>query len=165
MPRERLEVADIFRAHGAAWRRAQAGHLIPRTFGINLTARRFGLSNWPRGARSLAVGGTVLAGVLSPEGIKFGKYIFERLCADGLADRRFSITLSSELDIPDQTGLDDFCVATLVLYLNQVTSDRALDFAIDHPLESKLHFGVNYGSIKNLKFGAPILVKIEHGHD
>jgi len=27
MPRERLEVADIFRAHGAAWRRAQAGHL------------------------------------------------------------------------------------------------------------------------------------------
>ena len=27
MPRERLEVADIFRAYGAAWRRAQAGHL------------------------------------------------------------------------------------------------------------------------------------------
>ncbi len=27
MPRERLEVADIFRAQGAAWRRAQAGHL------------------------------------------------------------------------------------------------------------------------------------------
>ena len=27
MPRERLEVADIFRAHGAAWRRANAGHL------------------------------------------------------------------------------------------------------------------------------------------
>ena len=27
MPRERLEVADIFRAHGAAWRRTQAGHL------------------------------------------------------------------------------------------------------------------------------------------
>jgi len=27
MPRERLEVADIFRAHGPAWRRAQAGHL------------------------------------------------------------------------------------------------------------------------------------------
>jgi len=27
MPRERLEVADIFRAHGAAWRRARAGHL------------------------------------------------------------------------------------------------------------------------------------------
>ncbi len=26
-PRERLEVADIFRAHGAAWRRANAGHL------------------------------------------------------------------------------------------------------------------------------------------
>ena len=27
MPRERLEVADIFRAHGPAWRRSQAGHL------------------------------------------------------------------------------------------------------------------------------------------
>ena len=27
MPRERLEVADIFRAHGAAWRKANAGHL------------------------------------------------------------------------------------------------------------------------------------------
>ena len=27
MPRERLEVADIFRNHGAAWRDAQAGHL------------------------------------------------------------------------------------------------------------------------------------------
>lgn len=27
MPRERLEVADIFRAHGPAWRRARAGHL------------------------------------------------------------------------------------------------------------------------------------------
>jgi hypothetical protein len=27
VPRERLEVADIFRAHGAAWRRANAGHL------------------------------------------------------------------------------------------------------------------------------------------
>lgn len=27
MPRERLEVADILRAHGPAWRRARAGHL------------------------------------------------------------------------------------------------------------------------------------------
>jgi len=27
VPRERLEVADIFRAHGAAWRKAQAGRL------------------------------------------------------------------------------------------------------------------------------------------
>ena len=27
MPRERLEVADIFRAHGPAWRRARAGHV------------------------------------------------------------------------------------------------------------------------------------------
>jgi hypothetical protein len=27
MPRERLEVADIFRAHGPAWRQSQAGHL------------------------------------------------------------------------------------------------------------------------------------------
>ncbi len=27
MPRERMEVADIFRAHGPAWRRARAGHL------------------------------------------------------------------------------------------------------------------------------------------
>lgn len=27
MPRERLEVADIFRAHGPAWRQARAGHL------------------------------------------------------------------------------------------------------------------------------------------
>jgi hypothetical protein len=27
MPRERLEVADVFRAQGAAWRRARAGHL------------------------------------------------------------------------------------------------------------------------------------------
>lgn len=27
MPRERLEVADIFRVHGPAWRRARAGHL------------------------------------------------------------------------------------------------------------------------------------------
>ncbi len=27
MPRDRLEVADIFRAHGPAWRRARAGHV------------------------------------------------------------------------------------------------------------------------------------------
>jgi hypothetical protein len=27
MPRPALEVADIFRSHGAAWRRANAGHL------------------------------------------------------------------------------------------------------------------------------------------
>ncbi len=27
MPRPRLEVADIFRAHGAAWREANAGHI------------------------------------------------------------------------------------------------------------------------------------------
>ncbi len=27
MPRPALEVADIFRDHGAAWRRANAGHL------------------------------------------------------------------------------------------------------------------------------------------
>ncbi len=27
MPRERLEIADIFRAHGPAWRKANAGHL------------------------------------------------------------------------------------------------------------------------------------------
>ena len=27
MPRERLEVADVFRAHGPAWRCARAGHL------------------------------------------------------------------------------------------------------------------------------------------
>ncbi len=27
MPRERLEVADIFRAHGLAWRQANAGHV------------------------------------------------------------------------------------------------------------------------------------------
>ncbi len=27
MPRERLEIADIFRAHGLAWRRANAGHV------------------------------------------------------------------------------------------------------------------------------------------
>ena len=27
MTQERLEVADIFRAHGPAWRRARAGHL------------------------------------------------------------------------------------------------------------------------------------------
>ena len=27
MPRQRLEVADVFRAHGPAWRRARAGHL------------------------------------------------------------------------------------------------------------------------------------------
>ena len=27
MARQALEVADIFRAHGAAWRRARAGHL------------------------------------------------------------------------------------------------------------------------------------------
>ncbi len=27
MPRERLEVADIFRAHGPAWRTANAGHV------------------------------------------------------------------------------------------------------------------------------------------
>ncbi len=27
MSRERLEVADIFRLHGAAWRKARAGHL------------------------------------------------------------------------------------------------------------------------------------------
>ncbi len=27
MPRERLEVADIFRAHGPAWRSANAGHV------------------------------------------------------------------------------------------------------------------------------------------
>ena len=27
MPRQALEVADIFRDHGSAWRREQAGHL------------------------------------------------------------------------------------------------------------------------------------------
>ncbi len=27
MPRLALEIADIFRAHGPAWRRAEAGHL------------------------------------------------------------------------------------------------------------------------------------------
>ena len=27
MPRGSLEVADVFRAHGPAWRRARAGHL------------------------------------------------------------------------------------------------------------------------------------------
>ena len=27
MPRPRLEVADVFRRHGEAWREAQAGHL------------------------------------------------------------------------------------------------------------------------------------------
>jgi len=27
MPRESLEVADIFRAHGPAWRQSRAGHL------------------------------------------------------------------------------------------------------------------------------------------
>ncbi len=27
MPRERLEIADIFRAHGPAWRSANVGHL------------------------------------------------------------------------------------------------------------------------------------------
>jgi hypothetical protein len=27
VPRQALEVADIFRDHGPAWRRAQAGHL------------------------------------------------------------------------------------------------------------------------------------------
>ena len=27
MPRQALEVADIFRDHGPAWRREQAGHL------------------------------------------------------------------------------------------------------------------------------------------
>src|SRR3954465_14459509 len=29
MPRPRLEVADVFRRHGEAWREAQAGHLSP----------------------------------------------------------------------------------------------------------------------------------------
>ena len=27
MPRERLEIADIFRAHGPAWRKARTGHV------------------------------------------------------------------------------------------------------------------------------------------
>ncbi|KDB05663.1 hypothetical protein U879_00285 [Defluviimonas sp. 20V17] len=27
MPRPALEIADIFRAHGSAWRRANAGHV------------------------------------------------------------------------------------------------------------------------------------------
>ncbi|MFT7594182.1 MAG: hypothetical protein ACI8R4_001500, partial [Paracoccaceae bacterium] len=27
MPRPKLEIADIFRAHGPAWRRANAGHI------------------------------------------------------------------------------------------------------------------------------------------
>ncbi len=35
MARKRLEVADIFRAHGAAWRTANAGHVSLAQLKVN----------------------------------------------------------------------------------------------------------------------------------
>ncbi len=52
MPRPSLEVADIFRDHGAAWRAANAGHVSPDQFKVmNATER----------CRTPALGGHVMA--------------------------------------------------------------------------------------------------------
>ena len=51
MPRQALEVADIFRAHGPAWRRAQAGHLSLNQLKVMSAIER---------CRSGALGGHVL---------------------------------------------------------------------------------------------------------
>ncbi|MHC4710282.1 MAG: IS91 family transposase [Planctomycetota bacterium] len=52
MPRERLEVADIFRAYGAAWRRANAGHLSLGQLKVMSAIER---------CRTAALGGHVVA--------------------------------------------------------------------------------------------------------
>ena len=51
MPRPRLEVADIFRDHGPAWRQAQAGHISLGQFKVMSAIER---------CRSAALGGHVL---------------------------------------------------------------------------------------------------------
>ena len=51
MARPPLEVADIFRAHGPAWRRAQAGHLSLGQLKVMSAIER---------CRSAALGGHVL---------------------------------------------------------------------------------------------------------
>lgn len=51
MPRPALEVADIFRAHGPAWRQAQAGHLSLEQLKVMSAIER---------CRSVALGGHVL---------------------------------------------------------------------------------------------------------
>ena len=52
MPRERLEVADIFRAYGPAWRRARAGHLSLGQLKVMVAIER---------CRTAALGGHVAA--------------------------------------------------------------------------------------------------------
>ncbi len=52
MARERLEVADIFRAHGPAWRRARAGHVSLGQHKVMSAIER---------CRSAALGGHVAA--------------------------------------------------------------------------------------------------------
>jgi hypothetical protein len=52
VPRERLEVADIFRAYGAAWRRANAGHLSLGQLKVMSAIER---------CRTAALGGHVVA--------------------------------------------------------------------------------------------------------
>ena len=57
MPRGSLEVADVFRAHGPAWRRARAGHLIGQLKVMSpssTAARRRSAATW-RPARSAAI--------------------------------------------------------------------------------------------------------------
>ena len=51
MPRPALEVADIFRAHGPAWREAQAGHLSLGQLKVMSSIER---------CRTVALGGHVL---------------------------------------------------------------------------------------------------------
>ena len=52
MPRERLEVADIFRAHGPAWRRARAG---------NVSLAQLKVMSAIESCRTAALGGHVAA--------------------------------------------------------------------------------------------------------
>jgi hypothetical protein len=65
MPRERLEVADIFRAHGPAWRRANTGHLslgqLKVMSATRLREARFGGRRKVERCRTAALGGHVAA--------------------------------------------------------------------------------------------------------
>ncbi len=65
MARERLEVADIFRAHGPAWRTANAGHVSLAQLKVMSATRlreaRFGGRRKVERCRTAALGGHVAA--------------------------------------------------------------------------------------------------------
>ena len=62
-PRQRLEVADIFRVHGPAWRQARAGHLslgqLKVMSATRLREARFGGRRKVESCRTAALGGHV----------------------------------------------------------------------------------------------------------